>query len=181
MTSQTQTFHLTECVDLFSESNKFDREVRECLSSFFLKTTTNFHNADMQFNPLFGALCWSYTLGGIIMLLMRPKWLHSSNFPYVLYGCLLIFIQGMCIHIFPTETVASSRVNRNFGDCLSIHTWNHSFSLFHLGIKRTNFIHFTLQDHCHFRQITLIWPMILPFTPLIDSLHQSCSLCTFGD
>ena len=98
--TQTQTIHLTECADLFSESNKLDSEVRECLFTYFLKTTTNFHNADMQFNPLFGALCWSYTLGGISMIANKPKWLHCSNFPYVLYAYTLIFIQGTCLHIY---------------------------------------------------------------------------------
>jgi len=91
---QTQTIHLTECVDLFSESNAFDSEARECLTTYFFKTTTNFHNVDLQFNPLFGALCWSFTLGGISMIKNKPNWLHRSNFPYVKYAYTLIFIQG---------------------------------------------------------------------------------------
>jgi hypothetical protein len=93
--NQTQTVHLTECLDLFSESNSFDSEVRDCLSTFFLKTTTNFHNADMQFNPLFGALCWSFTLGGFVMVTVKPKWVQRSNFPYRLYAYVLMFVQGM--------------------------------------------------------------------------------------
>mmetsp|Transcript_8198 Transcript_8198/g.12409 ORF Transcript_8198/g.12409 Transcript_8198/m.12409 type:complete len:219 (+) Transcript_8198:82-738(+) len=92
--NQTQTVHLTECLDLFSESNSFDSEVRDCLSTFFLKTTTNFHNADMQFNPLFGALCWSFSLGGFVMVTVKPKWLQRSSFPYRLYAYVLMFVQG---------------------------------------------------------------------------------------
>ena len=38
--NQTQTVHLTECLDLFSESNSFDSEVRDCLSTFFLAVLT---------------------------------------------------------------------------------------------------------------------------------------------
>ena len=97
---QTQTIHLTECADLFSEANAFDSEVRECLITYFFKTTTNFHNADLQFNLLFGALCWSFTLGGISMIANKPKWLHRSNFPYAKYAYTLMFVQGMYVHIF---------------------------------------------------------------------------------
>mmetsp|Transcript_17187 Transcript_17187/g.32532 ORF Transcript_17187/g.32532 Transcript_17187/m.32532 type:complete len:235 (-) Transcript_17187:70-774(-) len=86
--------HLTECIDLFSESNAFDSEVRECLYNWHFKTSTNFLNADLQLNLLFGALCWSFTFGGLSMLVLKPKWAHLSNFPYMTYAYTLIFIQG---------------------------------------------------------------------------------------
>lgn len=86
--------HLTECIDLFSESNVFDYEVRECVYNWHFKTSTNFLNADLQLNLLFGALCWSFTFGGLSMLFLKPKWAHRSNFPYMTYAYTLIFIQG---------------------------------------------------------------------------------------
>lgn len=89
--------HLTECVDLFSESNYFDQEVRECVNKWFWKTKTEFYqNENLVLSPTFGALCWSYSLGGIVMLAIKPrsKWSQYSNFPYITYALLLTFVQG---------------------------------------------------------------------------------------
>lgn len=91
--------HLSECVDLFSESNSFDREVGECIHNWLWKTRTEFfeHNG-LILSPYFGALCWTYSLAGIVMLIIKPKcnWWVQSSFPYVTYALVLVFIQGTC-------------------------------------------------------------------------------------
>ena len=87
--------HLGECVDLFSESNRFDSEVRSCVNSWLWKTKTEFHNSDdLVLNPSFGALCFSYSLGGLVMIGLKPKWTAHSKFPYVTYAMILTFVQG---------------------------------------------------------------------------------------
>lgn len=97
--SLLSTMHLSECVDLFSESNYLDHEVRECVNKWFWKTQTQFYNnEDLVLNPSFGALCWSYSLAGITMFAIesKSKWAQQSNFPYVPYALLLTFVQGTC-------------------------------------------------------------------------------------
>jgi len=94
------TMHLSECVDLLSTSNTFtDPSFGSCLYSWSFKTTTEFYGWDvdrLHLNQLFGFLCWSYTFAGIMMFFLRPSWSRSksSNFPYVLFACLLAFVQG---------------------------------------------------------------------------------------
>ena len=91
--------HLSECIDLFSESNAVDQEVRECIVNFFLRDKTNFHNDELlKLDPLFGALCLSFSFGGVVMLMLRPKWQEKSNFPYTFVACWLIFVQGTTIY-----------------------------------------------------------------------------------
>lgn len=87
--------HLTECLDIAIELNRFDDEVKECLSGFLLKTTTVFHGSeDLNLDPIFGALCFSYSLGGFAFLALKPKWIHQTSFPYRAYGLLLLIVQG---------------------------------------------------------------------------------------
>ncbi|GFH56546.1 hypothetical protein CTEN210_13022 [Chaetoceros tenuissimus] len=87
--------HLSECIDLFSESNTVDQEVRECIVHWLWRDKTNFHNDEsLKLDPLFGALCLSFSFGGVVMLMLRPKWQEKSNFPYTLFACWLIFAQG---------------------------------------------------------------------------------------
>lgn len=91
--------HLSECIDLFSESNTVDQEVRECIVNWLWRDKTNFHNDELlKLDPLFGALCLSFSFGGVVMLMLRPKWQEKSNFPYTLFACWLIFAQGMEIY-----------------------------------------------------------------------------------
>mmetsp|Transcript_238 Transcript_238/g.297 ORF Transcript_238/g.297 Transcript_238/m.297 type:complete len:218 (-) Transcript_238:2355-3008(-) len=86
---------LTECLDIAIELNRFDDEVKECLSGYLFKTTTVFHgNEDLNLDPLFGALCFSYSLGGFAMLVLKPKWSHKASFPFVAYALLLLLVQG---------------------------------------------------------------------------------------
>ena len=86
---------LTECLDIAIELNRFDDEVKECLSGYLFKTTTVFHgNEDLNLDPLFGALCFSYSLGGFAMLVLKPKWSHEASFPFVAYALLLLLVQG---------------------------------------------------------------------------------------
>lgn len=88
--------HLTECVDLFSETNSFDPEVRLCLKNWLWKTKTEFHGDDLSelMGPVFAGLCFSYTLGGLSMLFMRPKWYRECSFPWIFNGVLLAAVQG---------------------------------------------------------------------------------------
>ncbi len=87
--------HLTECVDLFSESNQFDAEVRECLYQWIFKTKTNFYGyEDLKLDPIFGALCMSYSISGVALFLLKPKWAYETRFPYDTFAFIMTFIQG---------------------------------------------------------------------------------------
>ena len=68
--------------------------VSQCLSTWLIKTHTHFHGSDDLLLPwYFGALCWSYALGGIMMFVVEPKWTRSSRFPYRLMAWSLILMQ----------------------------------------------------------------------------------------
>lgn len=86
--------HLSECTDLFSETNKFDAEVWECTVSWLFKTKTEFYGWDLSLDYLFGFLCWSYTIAGIMMLVLKSKWMERSSFPTTTFALILIFLQG---------------------------------------------------------------------------------------
>mmetsp|Transcript_9450 Transcript_9450/g.13880 ORF Transcript_9450/g.13880 Transcript_9450/m.13880 type:complete len:248 (-) Transcript_9450:1664-2407(-) len=88
--------HLSECTDLFSETNTFDAEVTECVKEWLWKTKTEFYGWDdrLQLDPLFGALCWSYSIAGICMFIVQPKWTKRSSFPYQTFALVLICVQG---------------------------------------------------------------------------------------
>ena len=106
--------HLSECIDLFSESKSIDSEVTECLSRWAFKSRTEFYECDdLVLNPFFGALCWSYSLGGIFMLLIRSKskWVTRSNFPYTPYALLMTFVQGKKARYEWFEIPANSQSN----------------------------------------------------------------------
>lgn len=49
----------------------------------------------------FGALCWTFTLGGMAMLLLEPEWIRTGGgggrrhwFPYRMFAWTLILVQG---------------------------------------------------------------------------------------
>jgi hypothetical protein len=88
--------HLTECIDLFSESISFDEEVLTCLNNWLFKTKTQFHGVDLgqHMGPIFAFLCFSYSLGGLFMLVIKPKWHRISNFPWVFHALVLTLVQG---------------------------------------------------------------------------------------
>jgi hypothetical protein len=88
--------HLTECIDLFSESSRFDDEVVSCVNKWLFKTKTQFYGVDLgqHMGPIFAFLCFSYSLGGLSMLLIKPKWYKISSFPWVFNGFVLTLVQG---------------------------------------------------------------------------------------
>ena len=68
--------------------------VSQCLSTWLIKTHTHFHGSDNLYLPwYFGALCWSYALGGLMMFIVEPKWSRTSKFPYRLMAWSLILLQ----------------------------------------------------------------------------------------
>lgn len=67
----------------------------QCVSTWLIKTHTHFHNSEELVLPwYFGALCWSYAVGGIVMMLTRPKWTRESSFPFRAMAWMLILVQG---------------------------------------------------------------------------------------
>ncbi len=95
--------HLSQCVDLFSDSNKIDHHVRSCIKGWLFKSTTEFHgweNDRLGLDYMFGALCWSYSVAGIVMFLIKPSWIQKSNFPHFFYAFVLTFLQGKNITIW---------------------------------------------------------------------------------
>lgn len=68
--------------------------VSQCLSTWLIKTHTHFHGSeDLHLPWYFGALCWSYALGGAMMFIVEPKWSRTSGFPYRLMAWSLILLQ----------------------------------------------------------------------------------------
>ena len=68
--------------------------VSQCLSTWLIKTHTHFHGSeDLNLPWYFGALCWSYALGGMMMFVVQPAWTRTSKFPYRLMAWSLILLQ----------------------------------------------------------------------------------------
>ena len=75
-------------------ANNSSFPVSQCLSTWLIKTHTHFHGSeDLHLPWYFGALCWSYALGGIMMFVVKPKWARTSRFPYRLMAWSLILLQ----------------------------------------------------------------------------------------
>ena len=73
----------------------------ECVQSWMFKSTTSFYNHKemeerLAGHPWFGLLCWTFSVGGLIMLLVPPKCVRDGrvNFPYYSFALYLLFIQG---------------------------------------------------------------------------------------
>ena len=74
----------------------------ESFTNWLMTTTTPFYGWDDQqvVGPLFGLLCLSYSLSGMLMLICKPKqWTRKSNFPQYLYSLSLI-VQGLFFSSF---------------------------------------------------------------------------------
>lgn len=70
-------------------------EIGECTKDWLLKSTTSFYGYEGFSLPwYFGLFCLNFSLGGIVMLLLRPKWAKTSKFPYYADALILIFVQG---------------------------------------------------------------------------------------
>jgi len=82
--------HLSECFDGQEDTSP----CHVILYHWFFKTTTEFFQYDLQLNYLFGLLCFSYSLSGCVMLLLKPKWVTKTTFPYTSFALLFIFVQG---------------------------------------------------------------------------------------
>ena len=70
--------------------------VSQCLSTWLIKTHTHFHGSDdLRLPWYFGALCWSYAVGGMMMFVVEPQWTKTktSNFPYRCMAWMLILLQ----------------------------------------------------------------------------------------
>lgn len=87
--------HLVECAESILDSSG-SSSVRSCVSNWFFKSTTSFYGFDDRLlgGPIFGFLCWNYTIAGIFMLVIKPRWIKKSFFPITLFAMILIFIQG---------------------------------------------------------------------------------------
>jgi hypothetical protein len=63
------------------------------------KTTTNFHNHEemesrLNEHPWFGLLCWTFSVGGFILMLLPPRETWRISYPHYSFASYLIFIQG---------------------------------------------------------------------------------------
>ena len=75
--------------------HNFSKNPLQCVVEWFLTTTTSFYGEDLHLPVMFGVFCWSYSVGGLVMLYTKPKWVAQSQFPYTLFCVLLILVQGM--------------------------------------------------------------------------------------
>jgi hypothetical protein len=73
----------------------FSKNPLQCVVEWFLTTTTSFYGEDLHLPVMFGVFCWNYSVGGLVMLYTKPKWVAQSQFPYTLFCVLLILVQGM--------------------------------------------------------------------------------------
>lgn len=99
--------HLNECLELAYVSGDVSYSPSECAKDWFWKSSTEFYGWDdrLQLNHLFGALCWSYSLAGLVMLWVQPSWTKRAWFPYRAFAFTLIFIQGrQALRYFENET-----------------------------------------------------------------------------
>ena len=82
-----------DAINYYNSSSSPDT-VSQCLSTWLIKTHTHFHGSeDLHLPWYFGALCWSYALGGAMMFIVEPKWTRTSGFPYRLMAWSLILLQ----------------------------------------------------------------------------------------
>lgn len=99
--------HLNECLEIAKEvwQSKshdlvsLDSPHWECAQSWMLKSTTSFHDhkemeETLVEHPWFGLLCWTFSWGGLVMLLLPPR--DSGRLPYPHYSVAsyLLFFQG---------------------------------------------------------------------------------------
>lgn len=93
----SKLMHLSECLTFSSpfHSTDISTELSSCISQWLLRRTTEFNNDKSVNLPwYFGALCLSYTIGGVGMIIVKPKWTKRSNYPYVLFALFLTLVQG---------------------------------------------------------------------------------------
>lgn len=82
-------------------------EFLDKFTAWLLKSSTNFlyeedeygnsvhGNEKLQQPLLFGLLCWSYSMSGIVILTKpKPAWVYRSNFWYETYGWMLLLLQS---------------------------------------------------------------------------------------
>jgi len=79
---------------VFADDSNSSFPVSQCLSTWLIKTHTHFHGSEDLYLPwYFGALCWSYAVGGIMMFVVEPKWTRTRRFPYRIMAWSLILLQ----------------------------------------------------------------------------------------
>lgn len=87
--------HLDECFEIASNSSHTRDDLYDCLYTWGIKTRTAFHEDERLILPWwFGALCLTFSVSGVGMLMIRPKWSSQGQFPYTFYALMLIFVQG---------------------------------------------------------------------------------------
>mmetsp|Transcript_10807 Transcript_10807/g.16074 ORF Transcript_10807/g.16074 Transcript_10807/m.16074 type:complete len:245 (-) Transcript_10807:109-843(-) len=92
--------HWDDCFKAFSEGRL--AETTELLTEWIFKKHTAFvyienetEGPKLDLPWWFGLFCWTYTLGGAVMISHPPpKWTYRSNFDYRTYALLLLFVQG---------------------------------------------------------------------------------------
>lgn len=69
--------------------------IGRCYETFFTKRTTNFYMSnDLNLPWWFGLLCFSYSFGGLNLILQQPKWAKNTPFPYHFFSYGLLIFQG---------------------------------------------------------------------------------------
>ena len=98
--------HVDKCIKLLfsqfstilgfiNETNETEIDIQTCTKQWLLKSSTSFYGYDNFSLPwYFGLFCFNFSIGGIVMLMLKPKWVEESMFPYETFAYLLIFIQG---------------------------------------------------------------------------------------
>lgn len=92
--SNSIIMNLIQCLEVASRHQSLS-ETSFCLSGWILKSHTNFLDSKELHLPWhFGLLCWSFLLGGLVMLLTEPEWTRRSRFPYRTVAYALIWVQA---------------------------------------------------------------------------------------
>merc|ERR1719469_597279 len=86
---------MTEVSFWWGDGHVDNEAINNCYGTFFNKTKTNFYESnDLNLPWWFGLLCFSYSFGGLNLLLRPPPWAKSTSFPYHLFSYGLLLFQG---------------------------------------------------------------------------------------
>jgi hypothetical protein len=204
--------HLTECWEVAQSAYRSNGtagtapRIGDCVSKWLHKTTTSFHNHEEMEQALvthawFGALCFSFSFGGLFMLLLRPGWAKhndSRSFAYSAFAYWLIFAQGPLaffadylyftkenfVHVIdrfsaiPGVVMELWKLRHMIPHSKLITTVIYSFNL---GLALTAFLQSQHYQSEHDVNGFLIWHSIWHLYPLVCSVIMSMDKVLFGD
>ena len=123
------------------------KEIGTCFGGWFFKSTTNLYGFDIGLPWYFGLFCLNFCIGGIAMLVLKPKWAATTIFPYDAFAYILIFIQGELFHFYLRFNSKPNKCFQSYLSSLKTTTVNFvSFETF-LHYIRSSLLHGRLYEY----------------------------------